>query len=120
MTAPEPNRLRRRVLLFGFVLLALGLALFFTRSKFGRLLHSDEFTRLTNVGKNYLDKGEVEKALAAFQQAVALNPAHPDAQLNLANAYLRASQPEKAIQHAQEVLALDQGSGAAHFLIGCA
>src|SRR5438876_940486 len=105
MTAPEPNRPRRRVFLFGFVLLALGGALFFTHSKFSRLFPSDEFTRLTNVGKNYLDKGEVEKALAAFQQAVALRPEHPDAQLNVANALLRASQPENAIQHAQEILA---------------
>ncbi|HEY2952469.1 MAG TPA: FG-GAP-like repeat-containing protein, partial [Verrucomicrobiae bacterium] len=120
MSAPEPNRLQRRVLFFGFVLLVLGVALFFTHSRWDDWFHPDEFTRLTNAGKNYLDKGDVEKALAAFQQAVALRPEHPDAQLNVANAFLRANQPENAIKHAQEVLALDQGSGAAHYLIGCA
>src|SRR5262245_33269672 len=118
MPAPVPNRSPRLLLLSGLLCLVVGVALYWSNSKFRRV--PDEFTRLTNVGKNYLDKGEAEKALAAFQQALALNPTHPDALLNLANACLRANQPENAIKYAQAVLASDQGSGAAQFLIGCA
>jgi len=43
---------------------------------------SDEFIRLTNTGKNYYDRGEAAKAVAALEAALALNPAHPDAHLN--------------------------------------
>jgi Flp pilus assembly protein TadD len=80
----------------------------------------DEFTRQTNLGKNYYDRGQAEKALAALARAVQLRPEHPDAHLNAANAYLRANQPEKALHHAEEVLKLDHSSGAAHFIAGCA
>jgi Flp pilus assembly protein TadD len=82
--------------------------------------NADDFVRLTNVGKNYYDKGETEKAIAAFEKALALSPTHPDAHLNLANAYLLANQPEAAIRHAQEVLKLERDSGAAHYIQGCA
>lgn len=80
----------------------------------------DEFTQQTNVGKNYYDRGQVDKAVGAFEKAVQLRPEHPDAHLNLANAYLRANQPQKALQHAEEVLKLDRSSGAAHYVSGCA
>jgi len=80
----------------------------------------DEFTKLTNTGKNYYDQGQFDKAIAAFERAVPLQPEHPDAHLNLANAYLRANQPQKALQHAEEVLKLDHSSGAAHYISGCA
>jgi tetratricopeptide (TPR) repeat protein len=81
---------------------------------------SDEFRRLTNVGKNYYDRGQGEKAVTALQQALALAPSLPDARLNLANALLLANQPDNALQQAQLVLDLDQNSAAAHYLKGCA
>lgn len=80
----------------------------------------EEFIRLTNQGKNAYDRGDAAQAVTAFEQALALNPAHPDARLNLANAYLAANKPEQTIEHAREVLNLDRNSGAAYFLIGCA
>jgi Tfp pilus assembly protein PilF len=80
----------------------------------------DEFTKQTNLGKNYYDRGQVDKAVTAFEKAVQLRPEHPDAHLNMANAYLRANQPEKALRHAEEVLKLDHSSGPAHFIAGCA
>src|SRR5687768_336322 len=46
----------------------------------------DEFTRLTNTGKNYYDQGQADKAIASFESALKLRPDHPDAHLNLANA----------------------------------
>jgi Flp pilus assembly protein TadD len=80
----------------------------------------DEFTRLTNTGKNYYDQGQADKAIAALESALKLRPEHPDAHLNLANAYLRANQPQKALEHAQAVLKADRTSGAAHYIKGCA
>ncbi|MBI2948068.1 MAG: tetratricopeptide repeat protein, partial [Verrucomicrobia bacterium] len=67
----------------------------------------DEFTNFMNVGKNYYDKGDAEKAIDAFAKAVTSNPTHPDAHLNLANAYLLAGQGTNAVRHAEEVLKLD-------------
>ena len=80
----------------------------------------DEFARLTNVGKNYYEKGEAAKAIEPLTKALALNPTHPEAHLNLANALLRADQPDQAAQHAQEALKLNHNSGAAHYVLGCA
>src|SRR5204863_2337539 len=68
---------------------------------------SDEFIRLTNTGKNYYDRGEAAKAVTALEAALALNPAHPDAHLNLASAYLLANQPDKALPHADQALKLN-------------
>lgn len=81
---------------------------------------SDEFTRQTNLGKNYYDQGQADRAVGPFEKAAQLRPEHPDAQLNLALACLRANQPQKALHHAQEVLKLDHDSGAAHYVSGCA
>jgi len=80
----------------------------------------DEFTHFMNVGKNYYDKGEAQKALDAFARAVASTPTHPDAHLNLANAYLLAGQGTNAVRHADEVLKLDPNSAAAYYVKGCA
>src|SRR5204863_4165777 len=80
----------------------------------------DEFTRLTNTGKNYYDRGEAQKAVAVLEQALTLNPSHPDAHLNLASAYLLSNQPEKALAQAQETLKQDPNSAAALYLAGCA
>src|SRR5882757_3770067 len=65
--------------------------------------NGDEFSRLTNRGRTYYEKGEAEKAIPPFERAVQTNPTHPDARLNLANAYLLANQPLKTIEQAQAV-----------------
>ena len=80
----------------------------------------DEFARLMNVGKNYYDKSEAARAIEPFRQAVSLNPAHLDAQLNLANAYLLAGDPTNALPHALEAAKLDHNVAAAHYVAGCA
>lgn len=80
----------------------------------------DEFIRLMNTGKNYLDQGEAAKALEAYEKAVKLAPADLDVHLNLANVHLRLGQAEKAIAEADEVLRQDQSSVAAYFLKGSA
>ena len=80
----------------------------------------DEFTRLMSTGKNYLDQGQPAKALPLFTQAVTLQPSHPDARLNLANAFLQLNQPDKALAEAQESLNFDRNSAAATYVAGCA
>src|SRR5260221_6071796 len=80
----------------------------------------DELHRLSNTGKNYYDQGQAEKAIAALEAALALNPSHLDAHLNLAAAYLLANAPDKALSHADEVAKQDPNSAAALYLAGCA
>jgi Flp pilus assembly protein TadD len=80
----------------------------------------DEFTRLTNLGKSQLEQGGAVKAVEFFQQALALNPAMPEAQLNLANAFLAANQSQAAIRQAAEILKADPDSAAALYIEGCA
>lgn len=80
----------------------------------------DEFVQVMNQGKNYYENGDAERASSAFLKAVELNPADPDAQLNLANAYLLANQPEKAIPHARESARLSDQNPAAYYVEGCA
>ena len=81
---------------------------------------SDDFTRLTNLGKSQLEAGDATKAVDFFRQALALGPTRTEAQLNLANALLVASQADQALQQAQQVAQADTGSAAAWYLIGCA
>lgn len=80
----------------------------------------DEFTRLTNLGKSQLEQGGAVKAVELFRQALALHPAMPEAQLNLANAHLAANQSEAALKQAAEILKADPNSAAALYIEGCA
>ncbi len=81
----------------------------------------DAFAQFMNAGKNYYDKGEAQKALEPFQQAVALRPTAIEAQLNLANALLLSTNtPDLALRHALRAVELDRDSAAAHYVAGCA
>jgi tetratricopeptide (TPR) repeat protein len=103
-------------------LLALCLAVIFLlaacRKKQGSAGESDEFLRLSNVGKAHLDRGEAQAAFDAFARALGLNPNHPDAKLNLANANLLADKYEHAAKLAGEVLAQEPGNPAALYVLG--
>ncbi|MCL4181246.1 MAG: VCBS repeat-containing protein [Verrucomicrobia bacterium] len=107
----------------GLVLwLVCGLAMvgLFTASCGGsRPVSEDEFARLMNVGKNYYDKGEAQRAIAPFAEAVAINPVDRDARLNLANAYLLAGDATNTLVQAAVAVDLDHNSAAAHYLLGC-
>lgn len=101
--------------------LAVGAALAWVCAGCSRADKGEEaFVRWMNVGKNYYDKGQADKALAAFQKALQVHPTHPDVHLNLANACLLANQPGEALRHARELLQLEPNSPAGHFLSGCA
>src|SRR5689334_21027100 len=47
---------------------------------------SDDFTRLTNLGKSQIEAGDAAKAIDLFKRALTLNPTLAEAQINLANA----------------------------------
>src|SRR6185437_10975013 len=111
----------RRVPAYFFIALAGALfALFFVFWFRRQSSGGDEFARLMNTGKGYYEQGEAARAIDAFQKAVALQPTHPDALLNLANACLLADQGENAVQFAQQVLGIDPQSAAACYVAGCA
>ena len=80
----------------------------------------DDFLRLSNVGKAQLDRGEAAPAAAAFEKALALQPAHPDARLNLANALLAMGDDARARSLAVAVLEQDRGSAPALYVAGVA
>jgi Flp pilus assembly protein TadD len=120
-TRPLPAERQRALflqLVMAATLLVAALVLFPFVSKM--LSGGDEFTRHTNMGKNYYDRGEAAKAVAALEQARKLQPANADALVNLANAHLLAGQPARALATAQEALQLDHNLAAAHYVIGCA
>src|SRR5438094_882815 len=101
--------------------LALCMVLLFAACKSRNQTAGDaEFVRLMNVGKSLYEKGDAAKAIEAFQKAVTLAPTHPDARLNLANAYLLADQANEAAQEAREILKLEPNSAAAYYIEGCA
>lgn len=81
---------------------------------------SEQFLRLMNAGKNYLDQGDATNALALYRRAEALVPNDVEVRLNLANAYLLAGAAEEAIREAEEVLRLEPNSAAAYFVKGSA
>ena len=132
MNPVEPDHVKSRVTLYLFgafvvalVLAALGalttlFIYFFAGDQAPPFAGTDGFARLMNTGKSYYEQGDATNAIGAFRKAVSLQPVHPDALLNLANAYLLAGQSDDAIQVAQQVLNMDPGSAAANYIAGCA
>src|SRR5437660_4342892 len=121
MKPDAPDHAQRRAPLYFFLLAAVVLAaLFFVFWFWKQSLAGNEFARLMNTGKGYYEQGQAVKAIEAFQKAVALQPTHPDALLNLANACLLADRSDDAIKFAQQVLGMDSSSAAAGYIAGCA
>lgn len=54
------------------------------------LLEPRKANAFSNLGVALLQQGALNNAAAAFQQALAIDPAHPQANLNLANMYQEA------------------------------
>ncbi|MCZ8520507.1 MULTISPECIES: tetratricopeptide repeat protein [Paenibacillus] len=52
-------------------------------------------------------KHDFEQAVAWFEKAIALDPAHPAYHYKLSITYARSNKLEKAIEHAQQAVALD-------------
>lgn len=58
----------------------------------------------------YYAAGDARRAIEAFQVALSMNPSNPDVHLNLANAFLLASQPSQALVHTREALQVEPGA----------
>jgi tetratricopeptide (TPR) repeat protein len=54
---------------------------------------------LVNLGNLHLERGEVEEAIRLYQEALRLDPEFPQAHHNLAAAYRRKGQLDKAVFH---------------------
>ncbi|MEO8351170.1 MAG: tetratricopeptide repeat protein [Chthoniobacteraceae bacterium] len=72
------------------------------------------------AGKNAFENAKSEEAIDLWSKAVARQPTSPEAQLNLANAYLLAGNIPKTIAHAEEALRLSPNSASALYVLGCA
>lgn len=59
-------------------------------------------TSYTNLGIIYSELGEYEKAVAAFERALSLNPETGNRYANLLSGYVQVNRPDKAIAAAQE------------------
>jgi len=81
---------------------------------------SDQFLRLMNAGKNYLDQGDSTNALAIYKKAEAIVPNDAELRLNVANCHLLSGAALEAIREADEVLKLEPNSAAAYFVKGAA
>ena len=79
----------------------------------------DDFLRFSNSGRNYFERNEAERAIAAFSDALKLQPSNLDGVLNLANAELLGNHPEEAYRLAESALALDRSQPVAYYLMGC-
>jgi len=78
------------------------------------------FATTMATGKTLYERGEPARAIEAFQRGLVMNPANPDARLNLANAYLLNDQPGPAAAEASEALRYEPGNAAALYVLGCA
>src|SRR5256885_17029434 len=103
--------------IFSVVLLAFSLAGCKRQSQGGT---PEEFIRLMNAGKNYLDRGDATNAVATFKKAERILPHDPDVHLNLANAYLAGDAAGDAIREADEGLELEAKSAGAEYSDGAA
>lgn len=70
----------------------------------GRRMRSP--AELTAFGKELLDKGHPEAAIAFLEEATAVDPSHADAYLALGDAYALSGRVEKAIASYEKFLAL--------------
>jgi len=80
----------------------------------------EDFLRLMNVGKAWLDADNSAGAIDVFSEALTILPTNADAQTNLAIALLRADRPEEAVDAARRTIEVDRTSAAAYYVMGCA
>jgi len=71
-----------------------------------------------NLGKAYIEMGNPEKALDAFQKAVSIDPKNAGAYHSLGTAYENKGELDAALQHYKKALSLQNDFVAAHFSLG--
>ena len=71
-----------------------------------------------NLGLAYLKKGELEKAISEYKQALSIKSNYPEAHTNLGNAYFRKGRLDEAIAEHKEALAIKPNLAEAHNNLG--
>lgn len=71
-----------------------------------------------NLALAYREKGDVNKAITDFEEAIRLDPAYEDAHYNLAWVYDYAGDHDRAIAHYRDTIRLNPASADAYFNIG--
>ena len=70
------------------------------------------------MGQRYQQRGQMDKALQHFQQALEKDPASPYLNTNLAAIYLKQGAPEKALLQAEKAIQADPKYIQAYLLLG--
>ncbi len=69
---------------------------------------------LTNLGEAYRRQGDLERAAAAFERILVLDPAFPEAHQNLGITLMNRGRPDEALPHLERAVALRPESAPFH------
>ena len=75
-------------------------------------------TGYINLGVAYRDLRQVDKAIAAYQKAIAIDPRNLQPYLNLGNRYKDAGRPQEAITYFKKAVEIDPADAEAYFSLG--
>jgi len=83
-------------------------------------LTRDNFFAYNNLGNSLIDRGQTEKAIAQYREALRINPAYAGAHNNLGVALIRVGRAEEGIEQYYEALQIDPTSANARTNLGAA
>jgi tetratricopeptide (TPR) repeat protein len=72
----------------------------------------------SNLGVDFLQKGQVDEAIAHYQKALEIKPDYADAHSNLGTAFLQKGRADEAIAHYQKALEIKPDYADAHGNLG--
>lgn len=73
---------------------------------------------LIQLGNDYFDTGNFEKAVGAYRKALAIDPRNTDVIVDMAIGYRRLGQPQEAAGHLKSALEIDANQAVALFNLG--
>jgi len=76
--------------------------------------------KLVSIGNAYFDKGEYKKAIAAYKQAIRIDPDDAHAQYNLGIAYRKLGRLNEAIAAYKQAIRINPDDADAHYNLGIA
>jgi len=68
-----------------------------------------------NLGNGFLQKGEMNEAIASYEKALAINPKYAEAETNLGTAHVQKGEIDRAIDHYKKALAINPNFAEAHY-----
>lgn len=83
-----------------------------------RAEEGDDFARVMNLGKAYLENRDSAKAIETLNEAIKLNPKSAAAWRNLARAHLLAGKPDAALEALAKAADIEKESAATSYLMG--